>query len=285
MALRQHRWTVILWAVVFCVGVFTGWEIIRQRAQARRWELRGQRARAELLRLETRSLAPTFANTEAMRAMLMVRRDELQRLAAQMTPPRPSVVPSSERELWQLAGELTADLKRQAARRDVRLATDEAWGLASATATAQNGQWMTEARRLQAGHRVAELLFSARPKKFFGAWRESAPAETLRRAEEAREFAGLPAAEGLRPLRVDGALRSEAWVIEFEARTPTLRRFLQNLAQDAWPFVVRRVAVAREHSATTAKLEGLVVEGATSRFTVVVEFIEPELAKEEEGGV
>ena len=238
-----------------------------------------------------RDLANTREVVAALRAAL--RGGDAALLAA--APPAKSI------DLYFDIAAFVEKTRALATRAQVTARPDERFGFASCASTGPEADLVSAVFRQRViGQYLIEALFDSHPRALLAVQREQ-PLTAAQRIQR-HATAGFPRAgrpgeqadffEGAGPmlLRAPGRLDSEAFRLEFTGQTSSLRAFLNTLATFQLPLVVRSVEVeptAPEAAGTNPAalpVPGTLLPSVTrnlSRFTVVVECIQPVAAREE----
>jgi len=199
-----------------------------------------------------------------------------------------AVPPSSRVEAFFDLAEFCRGLHENAGRAGVKISADEAFGFSSyVQAGPDPGIIPAIHRQRRIVERLLDALWSSRPTGLTAVQRErprgwaanGAAAPSGKNMAEADLFTVDPCFS----LRETGVMETTGFRLTFLGQTPALRCFLNQLAQDDIPWVVRSVEVepvkgpperAAGLSAGTEPLAVLVRPGL-SRFSVTVEFCEP----------
>ncbi|HKB56819.1 MAG TPA: Amuc_1100 family pilus-like protein [Lacunisphaera sp.] len=192
-----------------------------------------------------------------------------------------------------------------ATRTQVMIKPDERFGFASHANEGPEADLVPAVfRQRVAGQYLVEALLESRPRALLAVQREH-PLTAAQQAQRNRPSAsGVAAAiaptglagqpgdffdlDGQISLRVPGRVESEAFRLEFTGQTPALRALLNSLAAFKLPAIVRSVEV--EPLAAGSPATAMLATGAPvplvpqnmSKFSVVVELIEPLPAAEKE---
>jgi hypothetical protein len=206
--------------------------------------------------------------------------------------------PAQRSEAYFDLAALVERLREHAGRRGVKLKPEERFGFSAYAHEAP------ELERLAAVHReqvivehLLTALFEARPSEFLGVQREQPrrrPGQPAAGRAGARST-GTEAGDYFEPdarvlVRKAGVVETTAYQVSFTGPTTALRTLLNTLADSDLPVLVRAVDVAPAEAnrggAEAKRAEGAPLVGRSgSRFTVVIEAIEPGGLMQPEAGI
>ncbi len=299
-AIQRHPlFTLVLVASAAAV-VAQGWLLAGAMGEARRAENLLAQRRQERDWLAAQSPALSAANAAALEEDVAAAEKNLAALRTALAGRRRArpEPPARPLDAYFALAAYTDRMRALAARQQVRVRADEAFGFASHTNEGPEPDLLARVH-LQAvvlEHLVATLL-EARPRALLGVQRERpvpesrrtvrlAPAAAAETAEPPARPGGVPADffspdEQLR-LRRPGLVDTEAFRLEFTGQTQTLRAFLNEVAAFQLPVIVRSVEVEPaladdapvSDAAPSPDAPVPVVRDNFSKFAVVLEFVE-----------
>lgn len=291
--LKRNR-AVLAFSLLYAVAAGGGglW-LLRLRTQASQDLAALQRKVAERDQLARLNPAPNEPNEQAVSARLGAARRALETLGEALRGRDPVLLaaPPAAKPVdayFELT-DFVEEARALAGRLQVVLRPEERFGFST---YAREGP---EAAQLPAVHRqqlivryLVETLFEARPREVLSVRRERPLSAAQREARRNPPPAGAGSngvADGpagvaadfftpdeRRSLRMAGLVETESFRLEFTGQTQVLRSFLNALAEFRLPLVVRSVEV--EPVNATLPGPAPLVAAASSRFTIVVEFIE-----------
>ena len=301
---RQHPHFFLGLGLIGLAALAEAGGIVAGHAAARTARRRLDRVGREWREVSTLVPAVTVANAGRIEADLRRGRETLAGWRDELMGrgwPAGGREPAQRSEAYFDLAALVERLREQAGRRGVKLRPDERFGFSAYAHEAP------ELARLAAVHRervivehLLTALFEARPSEFLGVQREQPrrrpgqPAAVPGEGRSGARASGNEAGDYFEPdarvlVRQAGVVETTAWQVSFTGPTSVLRTLLNRLADSDLPVLVRAVDVTPAETArggAEAKRPDAVplVRRPLSRFTVVIEAIEPGALMQPEAG-
>ena len=282
---RTHRWFAGALTLLVLLGTSVAWAVLVGNTSARSARLRLERAVRDLRSVSSDVPAPTEENTALIA-------DDLETAQRVLRGVRTTLLPLDGRANERRAGTsdraqaffavaaLVEEMRDKAGRRGVRLKPDERFGFPGyahdAPETAQVTAVLRDVENVRA---LLDVVLDARPDELMSVERELP--KTVKGAARLNDAKGYFDMDARVSAKIPGEIETAAYRFTFSGRTAVLRKVLRTLANGERPLIVRMVEVTRLDVASLAggknnAVAGSFITSGSSRFTVVVEAIDPE---------